>query len=484
MIGVTELIEIVRGYNSKVDIDRVRRAYDYGKKAHKGQLRKSGESYFNHPIAVAQILTELRLDDATIITALLHDTIEDTNSSFKEIKLQFGSQIAKLVDGVTKLTNLELSSVETKQAENFRKLLIAMSKDLRVLLVKLADRLHNMRTIKALTSSKQITKAKETMDIYAPLAGRMGIQSIREELEDLSFSVLNPDARNSIIRRFVILKNETGDLIPKIKQDILKELQNVGVNAQIDGREKRPYSIWKKMKEKREGFHRLSDIYGFRIITENELDCYRALGAVHQRWRAVPGRFKDYISQPKSNGYRSIHTTVSGRNSKRVEVQIRTQEMHEVAESGVAAHWSYTDGEIFENPFAVDPFKWIRGLARDFEQSATPDDFLENVKLEMFQDKVFCFTPKGEVIKLPRGATPIDFAYAIHTRIGDSCVGVKIDGQRKPLWTKLRNGQSIAIIRADGQLPQASWEGLVITGRAKQPYAAISKNSSNLVILS
>ncbi len=481
MIGVTELLEIVRGYNSKVDIDRVRRAYDYGRRAHKGQSRKSGEAYFNHPIAVAQILTELRLDDATIITALLHDTIEDTNSSFREIKLQFGDQIAKLVDGVTKLTNLELSSVETKQAENFRKLLIAMSKDLRVLLIKLADRLHNMRTIKALPSNKQITKAKETMDIYAPLAGRMGIQSIREELEDLSFGVLNPDARNSIIRRFVSLKNETGDLIPKIKQDILKELKNIKVLAQIDGREKRPYSIWKKMQEKREGFHRLSDIYGFRIITETELECYSALGAVHRRWRAVPGRFKDYISQPKSNGYRSLHTTVSGRDSKRVEVQIRTKEMHEVAESGVAAHWSYTDGEIFENPFAVDPFKWIRELARDFEESINPNEFLENVKLEMFQDKVFCFTPKGEVIKLPRGATPIDFAYAIHTRIGDSCVGVKIDGQRKPLWTKLRNGQSVAIIRADGQLPQASWEELVITGRAK---TAIRRNIKEQLKLS
>ena len=473
MIGVTGLLEIVRKYNSKVDIDRIRRAYDYGKKAHKGQWRESGEAYFNHPVAVAQILAELRLDDATIVTALLHDTIEDTTSSFKEVKLQFGEQIAKLVDGVTKLTNLELSSVETKQAENFRKLLIAMSKDLRVLLVKLADRLHNMRTIKALPSKKQIIKAKETMDIYAPLAGRMGIQSIREELEDLSFSVLNSDARNSIIRRFVSLKNETGDLIPKIKDDIRTELRNVGVVAHIDGREKRPYSIWKKMEEKREGFHRLSDIYGFRIITESEVDCYKSLGAVHQRWRAVPGRFKDYISQPKSNGYRSIHTTVSGRDSKRVEVQIRTQEMHEVAESGVAAHWSYTDGELFENPFAVDPFKWIRGLARDFEESANPDEFLENVKLEMFQDKVFCFTPTGEVIKLPRGATPIDFAYAIHTRIGDSCVGVKIDGQRKPLWTKLRNGQSVAIIRADGQSPQASWEELVITGRAK---TAIRRN--------
>ena len=473
MIGVTELLEVVRKYNAKVDIDRIRRAYEYGKKAHKGQWRKSGEPYFTHPIAVAHILAELRLDDSTIITALLHDTIEDTNSSFKEIKVQFGEQVAELVDGVTKLTNLELSSVETKQAENFRKLLMAMSKDLRVLLVKLADRLHNMRTIKALIVGKQIIKAKETMDIYAPLAGRMGMQSLREELEDLSFSVLNPDARNSIIRRFVSLKNETGDLIPQIKQDILKELKNVGVSAEVDGREKRPYSIWKKMEEKREGFHRLSDIYGFRIITATELACYSSLGAVHRRWRAVPGRFKDYISQPKSNGYRSIHTTVSGRNSKRVEVQIRTQEMHEVAESGVAAHWSYTDGEVFENPFAVDPFKWIRGLARDFEESINPNDFLENVKLEMFQDKVFCFTPKGEVIKLPRGATPIDFAYAIHTRIGDSCVGVKIDGQRKPLWTRLRNGQSVSIIRAEAQLPQASWEELVITGRAK---TAIRRN--------
>ena len=473
MITLTGLLDIVRKYNEKVDIDKIRRAYEYGKKAHKGQCRKSGESYFSHPVAVAQILAELRLDDATIVTALLHDTIEDTNSSFKEIKVQFGEQIAELVDGVTKLTNLELSSVETKQAENFRKLLMAMSKDLRVLLVKLADRLHNMRTIKALTGIKQITKAKETMEIYAPLAGRMGMQSIREELEDLSFSVLNSDARNSIIRRFIKLKNETGDLIPRIKQDILKELKDVGVIADIDGREKRPYSIWKKMEEKREGFHRLSDIYGFRIITETEFDCYSSLGAVHRRWRAVPGRFKDYISQPKSNGYRSVHTTVSGRDSKRVEVQIRTREMHEVAESGVAAHWSYTDGQIFKNPFAVDPFKWIRGLARDFEESINPNDFLENVKLEMFQDKVFCFTPKGEVIKLPRGATPIDFAYAIHTRIGDSCVGVKIDGQRKPLWTRLRNGQSVSIIRAEGQLPQASWEGLVITGRAK---TAIRRN--------
>ena len=467
MINAEDLIALVRQYNPKVDAESIVRAYNYGKGAHEGQYRSSGEDYFNHPLAVASILTQFRLDDATIITALLHDTIEDTKSSFDEIKNNFGSQIAELVDGVTKLTNLQLSSVETKQAENFRKLLMAMSKDLRVLLVKLADRLHNMRTIKALIPETQVKKAKETMDIYAPLAGRMGMQSIREELEDLSFGVLNPDARNSIIRRFVNLKNETGDLIPKINDDILIELKKIGVDANVNGREKRPYSIWRKMEERKEGFHRLSDIYGFRIITNTALDCYSALGAVHRRWRAVPGRFKDYVSQPKSNGYRSLHTTVSGRDGKRVEVQIRTQEMHQVAESGVAAHWSYKDGFMFENPFAVDPFKWIKGLAADFEESENPDDFLEHVKLEMFQDKVFCFTPNGEVVKLPRGATPIDFAYAIHTRIGDSCVGAKIDGQRKPLWTRLRNGQSVSIIRADGQRPQSSWEEIAITGRAK-----------------
>ncbi len=467
MINAEDLIALVRQYNPKVDAESIVRAYNYGKGAHEGQYRSSGEDYFNHPLAVASILTQFRLDDATIITALLHDTIEDTKSSFDEIKNNFGSQIAELVDGVTKLTNLQLSSVETKQAENFRKLLMAMSKDLRVLLVKLADRLHNMRTIKALIPETQVKKAKETMDIYAPLAGRMGMQSIREELEDLSFGVLNPDARNSIIRRFVNLKNETGDLIPKINDDILIELKKIGVDANVNGREKRPYSIWRKMEERKEGFHRLSDIYGFRIITNTALDCYSALGAVHRRWRAVPGRFKDYVSQPKSNGYRSLHTTVSGRDGKRVEVQIRTQEMHQVAESGVAAHWSYKDGFMFENSFAVDPFKWIKGLAADFEESENPDDFLEHVKLEMFQDKVFCFTPNGEVVKLPRGATPIDFAYAIHTRIGDSCVGAKIDGQRKPLWTRLRNGQSVSIIRADGQRPQSSWEEIAITGRAK-----------------
>ncbi|HRO10143.1 MAG TPA: bifunctional (p)ppGpp synthetase/guanosine-3',5'-bis(diphosphate) 3'-pyrophosphohydrolase [Amaricoccus sp.] len=466
MIPVETLTALVRSYNPQSDAGLIEAAYDYARKMHAGQRRQSGEPYFSHPVAVAMLLAEQKLDDATIITALLHDTIEDTLSTYSEVALRFGEEVAQLVDGVTKLTNLELSSVENEQAENFRKLLMAMSKDPRVLLVKLADRLHNMRTIRHLPLEKQQRKARETMDIYAPLAGRMGMQWMREELEDLGFRVLNPEARNSIIRRFLTLRRETGDVIAKITDDIRTVLTQAGVEAEVFGREKKPYSIWRKMEEKKEGFHRLSDIYGFRIITHSVGDCYTALGAVHQRWRAVPGRFKDYISQPKSNGYRSIHTTVSGRDGKRVEVQIRTQEMHAVAETGVAAHWSYRDGERFENPFAVDPFRWLRAITERFE-GQEDEEFLEHVKLEMFTDQVFCFTPKGEVVKLPRGATPIDFAYAIHTRIGDSCVGAKVDGQRVPLWTKLRNGQSVTIIRAEGQRPQPSWEDMVVTGRAK-----------------
>ncbi len=467
MITDDELVELIRVYNPRTNAALIKDAYAYGRAAHEGQTRSSGEPYFSHPVAVAALLAEQRLDDATIVTALLHDTIEDTGSTFHTLEARFGDEIARLVDGVTKLTNLELSSVETEQAENFRKLLMAMSKDLRVILVKLADRLHNMRTIRYLRPEKQQRKARETMDIYAPLAGRMGMQWMREELEDLAFKVLNPDARQSIMRRFVTLKKETGDLIPQITEDIQELLDQRGVAAQVVGREKKPYSIWRKLQQKGEAFGRLSDIYGFRIIANNVDDCYKVLGAVHQRWAAVPGRFKDYISQPKSNGYRSIHTTVSGRSAKRVEIQIRTREMHEVAETGVAAHWSYREGERFENPFVVDPVRWLAQLTEQFEAAADPADFLEHVKLEMFTDQVFCFTPKGEVIKLPRGATPIDFAYAIHTRIGDSCVGAKVDGQRVPLWTRLRNGQSVVIIRAEGQRPQPSWEDMVVTGRAK-----------------
>ncbi|KAB2886887.1 MAG: bifunctional (p)ppGpp synthetase/guanosine-3',5'-bis(diphosphate) 3'-pyrophosphohydrolase [Albidovulum sp.] len=467
MIDVEDLIALVRNYNPRTNAALIRRAYDYGAHMHEGQRRRSGEPYFTHPVAVAAILTEQRLDDATIITALLHDTIEDTKSTWADIAATFGEEIAELVDGVTKLTNLQLSSTETKQSENFRKLFMAMSKDLRVILVKLADRLHNMRTIRSLPPEKQARKARETMDVFAPLAGRMGMQWMREELEDLSFKVLNPEARASIIRRFVILQKESGDVIPKITTDIRTELEKDGVEADVFGRAKKPYSIWRKMQEKQLAFSRLSDIYGFRVICSDERDCYRILGAIHRRWRAVPGRFKDYISQPKSNGYRSIHTTVSGRDGKRVEVQIRTRQMHEVAEAGVAAHWSYRDGERAQNPFAVDPARWIATLTERFDTGEDHEDFLENVKLEMYSDQVFCFTPKGDVVQLPKGATPLDFAYAIHTRIGNSTVGAKVDGIRVPLWTRLKNGQSVEIITATGQRPQATWIDIVVTGRAK-----------------
>ena len=467
MIDVEDLIALVRNYNPRTNVELIRRAYDYGRRMHDGQKRHSGEDYFTHPVAVAAILTEQRLDDASIITALLHDTIEDTKSTYTEIAAMFGDEIAELVDGVTKLTNLQLSSTASKQSENFRKLFMAMSKDLRVILVKLADRLHNMRTIKSLPHEKQVRKARETMDIFAPLAGRMGMQWMREELEDLSFRVINPEARSSIIRRFITLQKETGDVIHKITADIRLELEKENIAADVFGRAKKPHSIWRKMQEKQLAFSRLSDIYGFRVICHNEVDCYRILGAIHRRWRAVPGRFKDYISQPKSNGYRSIHTTVSGRDGKRVEVQIRTRQMHEVAEAGVAAHWSYRDGERARNPFAVDPAKWIAALTERFDNGEDHDEFLENVKLEMYSDQVFCFTPKGDVVQLPKGATPIDFAYSIHTRIGNSCVGAKVDGLRVPLWTRLKNGQSVEVITATGQRPQAAWIDIVVTGRAK-----------------
>jgi guanosine-3',5'-bis(diphosphate) 3'-pyrophosphohydrolase len=462
-----DLIELVRTYNPKTNAKLVADAFAFGAEMHEGQFRHSGEPYFTHPIAVAGILAEQQMDDATLITALLHDTIEDTKATYAQVEKRFGHEIAELVDGVTKLTNLQLNSSETKQAENFRKLFMATSRDLRVTLVKLADRLHNMRTIKSMRDDKQAQKARETMDIYAPLAGRMGMQWMREELEDLAFRVLNPEGRNSIIRRFITLQRETGDVIEKIQTDMELEMNKAGLAVNIYGRAKKPYSIWRKMQEKDQGFSRLSDIYGFRVITQTEADCYAALGAIHQRWAAVPGRFKDYISQAKTNGYRSLHTTVSGRDGKRVEVQIRTVEMHEVAEAGVAAHWSYRDGIRVENRFAVDPARWIAQLTERLDEDHDHDEFLDMVKLEMYQDQVFCFTPKGDVIKLPRGATPIDFAYAIHTRIGHACVGAKIDGMRVPLWTRVKNGQSVEVITAEGQTPQATWIDIAVTGRAK-----------------
>ncbi|QIE56397.1 bifunctional (p)ppGpp synthetase/guanosine-3',5'-bis(diphosphate) 3'-pyrophosphohydrolase [Pikeienuella piscinae] len=467
MIRQFELVEMVRAYNPSADEALLNRAYVYGARAHATQKRASGEPYFGHPLEVAAILTGLKLDDATIVTALLHDTIEDTEATFAEITELFGAEIAELVDGVTKLNKLELASRETEQAENFRKLLIAMSRDVRVLLVKLADRTHNMRTLNALRPEKRARIARETMDIFAPLAGRMGMQQMREELEDLAFEELNPEARTSIMRRFLKLRKETGDLIPRIKTAIEQALYEAGVSSEVEGREKKPYSIWRKMEEKQIGFGQLSDIYGFRIITRDIPACYNALGAVHTAMRVVPERMKDYISGPKSNGYRSLHTTVYGPAASRVEIQIRTREMHEVAETGVAAHWAYKEGRRSQNPFAVDPFHWLSGLVERMEKGDAPREFLEQVKLDMFHDQVFCFTPKGDVYGLPRGATPIDFAYAIHTRIGDSCVGAKVDGARVPLWTRLRNGQSVEIIRVESSRPSPVWMDMAKTGRAR-----------------
>ncbi len=468
MISATDLVAKVKTYNPKSNIALITQAYDYAMEAHQGQKRRSGEPYFLHPVAVAWQLADQQLDDATIITALLHDTLEDTPVTFDDISERFGTEIAKLVSGVTKLTEFHLNSTEAKQAENFRKLLFAMCEDLRVILVKLADRLHNMRTIRYLPAQKQVQKSRETMDIFAPLAGRMGMQWMRDELEDLAFQVLNPDARQSILKRFVKLRHNADDVIARIVEDIKYELAKVEIEAEVLGRAKRPYSIWRKMQDKNIGFSRLSDIYGFRVITQSEEECYKALWVIHKRWKIVPGRFKDYISQPKSNGYSSIHTTVSGRDGKQVEVQIRTKSMHEVAESGVAAHWAYRDGVRVENPHVVDPSFWLKSVTEDFDNTGSYDEFLEHVKLEMSSDKTFCFTPKGDVIQLPKGATPLDFAYRIHTRIGHSCVGAKVDGLRVPLWTRLKNGQSVEITTAEGQRPQSAWTDMVKTGRAKQ----------------
>ncbi|MEL6336391.1 MAG: bifunctional (p)ppGpp synthetase/guanosine-3',5'-bis(diphosphate) 3'-pyrophosphohydrolase [Pseudomonadota bacterium] len=467
MIRQFELVERVRDYNPGTDEALLNRAYVFGAKAHANQKRASGEPYFGHPLEVAAILTKLRLDDASIVTALLHDTIEDTPATAEEITRLFGEEIALLVEGVTKLTKLEHSSREAAQAENFRKLLLAMAEDVRVILVKLADRLHNMRTLDSLRPDKRRRIAQETMDIYAPLAGRMGMQSIRDELEDLAFKELMPDARTSLIRRFEQLREATGGRVPEIVAGIEEIMAEDGIEAEVIGREKRAYSVWRKMEEKKIAFSQLSDIYAFRVLCAREEDIYRALGALHRHWRAVPGRFKDYVSSPKANGYRSVHTTVSGPGAMRVEVQIRTPEMHSVAETGVAAHWAYRDGARVKNPFAVEPFAWLRDLVDRLEKGDEPTEFLEHVKLDMYNDQVFCFTPKGDVIGLPRGATPLDFAYAIHTSIGDRCAGALVDGGRAPLWTRLRNGQQVEIITAEGQIPSPHWEDLVVTGRAK-----------------
>ncbi|WP_418159582.1 RelA/SpoT family protein [Benzoatithermus flavus] len=465
MMRQYELVERVKSYDPDADEDLLNRAYVFAMKAHGSQLRASGDPYFHHPVEVAGILTGFRLDSASIATALLHDTVEDTGATLEEIERLFGRTVARLVDGVTKLNRLELQSAQTAQAENFRKLLLAMSEDIRVLLVKLADRLHNMRTLHFIKNPEKRRRiAVETMEIYAPLAERIGMEGLKAELQDLAFAELWPDARESILHRLRHLRQGDVDLVDRVVAELKHVLQVAGIEAEIYGREKTPYSIWQKMERKNISFEQLSDIMAFRVLVDSVPACYAALGVIHGAYHMLPGRFKDFISTPKPNGYRSLHTTIIGPERRKIEVQIRTRDMHEVAELGVAAHWAYKqDSRITDGK----QYRWIRELLDILEHAADPEDFLENTKLDLFQDQVFCFTPKGDLIALPRGATPVDFAYAVHSQVGDRCVGAKIDGRMVQLRTQLQNGDQVEIITSKNGSPSPEWERFVVTGRAR-----------------
>jgi GTP pyrophosphokinase len=476
-----ELVERVLAYDPTANEALLNRAYVYAMKAHGNQKRASGDPYFSHPLEVAAILTGLKLDDATIATALLHDVIEDTEVTRTEIDQLFGGEIGALVEGLTKIKKLDLVSKRAEQAENFRKLLIAISTDIRVLLVKLADRLHNMRTLEHMKPESRQRNSEETLEIYAPLAGRMGMQHMREELEDLAFKWLHPEAHRAVVEKLSDIRNRNQGLVEEINKTLHKRLSDAGLKAEIKGREKKPYSIWRKLENKQVALEKLSDIYAFRVVVESVEDAYRALGVVHTTWSMVPGRFKDYVSTPKPNNYQSIHTTVVI-GQQRVELQIRTHLMHDVAEYGVAAHVLYK-----ERPAALkgangkaptsrgggglgekdNPYLWLRRLVETLLEGDNPEEFLEHTKLELFQDQVFCFTPKGRLIALPRGATPIDFAYAVHTDVGNSCVGATINGLQMPLSTALRNGDEVLILTSKAQTPPAAWEGIAKTGKAR-----------------
>ncbi|MCC7260170.1 MAG: bifunctional (p)ppGpp synthetase/guanosine-3',5'-bis(diphosphate) 3'-pyrophosphohydrolase, partial [Alphaproteobacteria bacterium] len=458
----TALITKIRGYNPDVDEALISKACVFGSKAHGEQKRASGEPYFLHPLAVSDILASFRLDNASILTGLLHDTVEDTDVTLDDLKREFGEEVSTLVDGVTKLTQLEEKSETVKQAENFRKLVVAMSEDIRVLMVKLADRLHNMRTIGHIKSPEKRQRiARETMEIYATLAERIGMRKLKEELQDLSFAELYPEARDSVLNRLRFLREEGQDLVNRTVTQIEALLKEHGVEAVVSGREKKPYSIWRKMEDKDISFEQLADIMAFRIIVPDEMACYHALGVIHATYHMIPNHFKDYISTPKPNGYRSLHTAVMGPERQRIEIQIRTREMHSIAEYGVAAHWSYKQSvEYGKNEGAR--FRWIRELLDILEYSSEPEEFLEDTRMEMYHDQVFCFTPKGDLIGLPRGATPVDFAFAVHSAVGRTCVGAKVNGRIVPLKTRLENGDQVDIIRSKTQTPSPSWERFVV----------------------
>ena len=446
MLNENQLINKIKSYNDFVDINKLKTAYKFAHNAHIKQKRYSGDPYISHPIAVANILAELKLDGPTITTALLHDTIEDTETTFEDVKSRFGEEIARLVDGVTKISKLEMQNNSLTIADNFRKLILATSKDIRVLLVKLADRLHNMRTI---NSIKEIEKrkriAKETMEIYAPLAQRMGILGVRDELEDLSFKILNEEARNMIVNRIKEINPNTIKTFKEISFEIEKLLLKSKIKAQVTGREKTPFSIWRKINEKRISLEKITDLIGFRIISDSIDDCYKSLGIFHQVWKAVPGRFKDYISTPKSNSYQSLHTTVIGPKNQKIEIQIRTAFMHDFAERGIASHWVYKTNEKINTK---TNYSWLSDLVELLESGENPEHYYEYTKLQLYDDQVFCFTPKGAVIRLPKDASPVDFAYAVHTEIGDSCIGCRINGKDSPLESSLMNGDSVEIIRS------------------------------------
>jgi guanosine-3',5'-bis(diphosphate) 3'-pyrophosphohydrolase len=464
MLRQYELVEKVRAYDPDADEALINRAYVFSMKAHGAQVRASGDPYFSHPIEVAGILTDLKLDDETIVTAILHDTIEDTLATPEQIEKLFGASVARLVDGVTKLSKIEAQSENERAAENLRKFLLALSDDIRVLLVKLADRLHNMRTLHHVPSEEKRRRiARETMDIYAPLAERIGMYEMMTEMQTLAFRELEPDAYASITRRLAQLHASGGDLVSRIGLGLQLHLADHGLEAEVTGREKHPFSIWKKMAERHISFEQLSDVMAFRVIVASVDDCYRALGLIHQRWPMVPGRYKDFISTPKRNGYRSLHTSVIHDSKMRIEVQIRSREMHAQAERGLAAHWAYKEGK----PAADLHVPWIDELVEILDHADSPEELLEHTRMAMYQDRIFAFTPKGELIQLPKGATPVDFAYAVHTDLGDRTVGAKVNGRVVPLRTLLENGDQVEILASEAQQPQPSWLRFVTTGKAR-----------------
>ncbi|MGE0501380.1 MAG: bifunctional (p)ppGpp synthetase/guanosine-3',5'-bis(diphosphate) 3'-pyrophosphohydrolase [Rhizobiaceae bacterium] len=483
MMRQYELVERVQRYKPDVNEALLNKAYVYAMQKHGHQKRASGDPYFSHPLEVAAILTDMHMDEATIAVALLHDTIEDTNATRQEIDELFGPEFGKLVEGLTKLRKLDLVSKKAEQAENLRKLLLAISEDVRVLMVKLADRLHNMRTLDHVPPEKRQRIAEETMEIYAPLAGRMGMQDMREELEELSFRMINPEAHRTVTERLSETLDRNRGVIGEIEKALSALVDKYGIRAEVKSRQKKPWSVFRKMETKALSFEQLSDIFGFRVVVETVDDCYAALGAIHTTWSMVPGRFKDYISTPKQNGYQSIHTTIVGPSRQRVELQIRTGAMNSVAEYGVAAHAIYKDAKGKANGAPpvlskdTDAYAWLRRTIEQLSEGDSPEDFLENTKLELFQDQVFCFTPKGMLIALPRGATPIDFAYAVHTEVGDTCVGAKVNGRIMPLMTELKNGDEVEIIRSKAQTPPAAWESIVVTGKARAAIRRATKNA-------